>query len=279
MHNDNSPHGRWRLKDENSRPLMRFALPDGVRRHSALVMLAVSGLLTACATSPEAMESNDPFEPVNREIYQFNMTTDRVLIAPVADSYADIVPGPARTGVRNFFTNLNQPVVFANLVLQGEFERSLETVGRFGMNTVFGLGGIIDVASMEDVPDHQTDFGLTLASWGVGEGPYIMLPFLGPSNLRDGTGRFVDRYPYPMNWNEDFSSSVEAWSLRGLNALDARAAFGPAMESLDRSAIDPYVQIRSAYRQNRRAGVSRMREINKGEDEDYSDLPDFDEFE
>lgn len=240
------------------------------------LIAAVAATVSACATSPEAREANDPFEPLNREIYQFNMTTDRVILRPVANAYQAVTPQPARTGVRNFFTNLHQPVVFANLVLQGRFEDSIHTAGRFGVNTVFGLAGLIDVASMEDMPRHETDFGLTLASWGVGEGPYVMLPFMGPSNFRDAGGRFVDRYPHPYNWNSDFSSSVEAWSLRTLEVVDWRARYGDAFETLNRTAIDPYVQVRSGYRQARQAGLRSMTLSASDADEDYEDLPDFD---
>jgi phospholipid-binding lipoprotein MlaA len=250
-----------------------FRLPPA---RALLASLAAAVAAAACATSPEALEANDPFEPVNREIYEFNIAADRALLRPAARGYRAVTPQPARDGVHNFFVNLNQPVVFANLVLQGRFEESLETVGRFAMNTVFGLGGVFDVASAEDVPRHETDFGLTLARWGVGEGPYLMLPLLGPSNPRDGIGRIADRYPYPLNWNADFSDSVEAWSLRGLNAVEFRARHGDAFESFERTAIDPYVQFRSAYRQSRRSGLRRMQLENNGEDEDFEDLPDFD---
>jgi phospholipid-binding lipoprotein MlaA len=254
-------------------------MPSPSRPFPRLRAVVAAGLAalaaSACATSPEARDANDPFEPLNREIYDFNIAADRAVLKPASQGYRAVTNQPVRDGVRNFFTNLNQPVVFANLVLQGRFEESLETVGRFSVNTVFGLAGVFDVATMEEVPRHETDFGLTLARWGVGEGPYIMLPFLGPSNPRDGIGRIADRYPYPMNWNSDFSNSVEAWSLRGLNAVEFRDRHGDAFESFERSAIDPYVQVRSAYRQARRAGLRRM-ELNNGEDEDFENLPDFD---
>lgn len=229
-------------------------------------------MLGACATSPDAREANDPFEPVNRAVFGFNTAVDGALIEPAASAYTAVTPQPARTSVRNVFDNLNRPVVFANTVLQGEFTTAADVAASFALDTVFGLGGIIPLARMGGAEIHQADFGQTLGKWGVGEGPYLMLPILGPSSVRDGTGRFVDRYPHPFNWDDDFSSSGEAWALRGLNGLDQRARAQGAMDALDRTAIDPYVQLRSAWRQSRERAI-------RGEDASgggYDDLPDFD---
>ncbi len=193
------------------------------------------------------------------------------MIEPAADAYTAVTPGFARTGVRNVFHNLNRPVVFANTVLQGDMTGAGQVLTSFAVDTVFGLGGLFAIAEAKGVPQPSEDFGQTLAVWGVPEGPYLMLPVLGPSNVRDGTGRFVDRYPHPFNWNEEFSSSGEAWALRGLNGIDARARAQNAMDTLDRTAIDPYVQLRSAWRQN------RERAIRDGESaqDSYEDLPEF----
>ncbi|XBQ16464.1 MAG: VacJ family lipoprotein [Oceanicaulis sp.] len=242
-------------------------------RFFSLTIAALSAVAaSACASSDAAREAGDPFEPANRAVFQFNETVDDALIEPASKAYTAVTPEPARQGVRNFFGNLNRPVFFANEVLQGDLVAAGDVLTSFAFDTVFGIGGIFALAERAGVPQHSEDFGQTLAVWGVAEGPFLMLPVLGPSNLRDGTGRFVDRYPHPLNWDEEFSSSGEAWALRGLNGIDQRARAQSVMDQLDRTAIDPYVQLRSAYRQ------MREREIRDGapSEEDFDDLPDFD---
>ncbi|MCR9130498.1 MAG: VacJ family lipoprotein [Alphaproteobacteria bacterium] len=238
-----------------------------------LLVAGFAALSTACATSPDALEAGDPFEPVNRAVFQFNDAADRAILGPAARTYAQVTPQPAQRGVRNVFNNLNRPVVLANTLLQGDFERSSDVLLSFITDTTFGIGGLFALAEANGVPQHNEDFGQTLAVWGLGDGPYLMLPLLGPSNLRDGAGRFVDRYPHPFNWNEDFSQSGEAWALRGLNGLRFRADAENAFATLDRTAIDPYVQMRSAYRQLR---AEQIRDRSGDDDAAFDDLPDFD---
>jgi len=227
--------------------------------------------LSACASRELAQETGDPFEPTNRAIFAVNEAIDDAVVGPAARAYDTVTPQPVQTGVRNFMTNLNQPVVFTNALLQGDVHAAGDTFGRFLMNTTVGVGGIFDVATHEGVPQHRRDFGQTLAKWGVDDGPYLVLPLMGPSNLRDTGGRFVDRYPHPLNWNEEDSSEGWAWGIRALNGLDARATLDETLETLDRTAIDPYVQARSAWRQSREAFI-------RGENtpvEDYDALPEF----
>ena len=239
-----------------------------------LIPAALTGLvLTACASSPEAREAGDPFEPVNRAVFQFNDAADRAIVGPAARAYADVTPRPARRGVRNVFNNLNRPVVFVNTLLQGDPERASDVLISFITDTTFGLGGLLSLAEANGVAQHHEDFGQTLAVWGVEDGPYLMLPLIGPSNLRDGVGRFADRYPHPMNWNEEFSQSGEAWALRTLNGLRIRAEADSAFATLDRTAIDPYVQLRSAYRQMR---AEQIRDAQDDDGTHFDDLPDFD---
>ncbi len=238
------------------------------------LIIAAAGLsAAACASSPQAHDANDPFEPVNRAVFQVNDRLDRSIVGPAARTYGRVTPQPARRGVRNVFNNLNRPVVFANTLLQGDLDRASEVLVSFITDTTFGLGGLLSLAEANGVPQHYEDFGQTLAVWGAPEGPYIMLPLLGPSNVRDGAGRFVDRYPHPLNWNTDVSRSGEAWGLRTLNGLSLRADADTAFATLDRTAIDPYVQMRSAYRQLRAA---QTRDGGRGDDADFDDLPDFD---
>lgn len=241
-----------------------------IRPH-LIVFALLAAPVAGCASTEAARQANDPFEPANRAVFAFNEALDDAAIGPVARVYADVTPRPAQTGVRNVMMNLNQPVVFANAVLQGDVHAAGDTLGRLFLNTVFGLGGVIDVASAEDVPLHTKDFGQTLAIWGAPAGPYLVLPVFGPSNVRDGAGRLIDRYPHPLNWNAEESMEGWAWSVRGLNGIDFRARADDALQSLDRAAIDPYVQVRSAWRQARDAQI-------RGEtpaEESFEDLPEF----
>lgn len=235
----------------------------------ALALVALS--LSACASRELAMETGDPFEPTNRAVFAFNEAIDDAVVGPTARAYDTVTPQPVQTGFRNFMTNLNQPVVFANALLQGDVHAAGDTAGRFLMNTTVGVAGVFDVATREGVPQHRRDFGQTLAKWGVGDGPYLVVPILGPSNARDLSGRFVDRYPHPLNWNEEESSETWVWALRGLNGLDARASLDETLQSLDRTAIDPYVQARSAWRQSREAFINGESTVV----EDYDALPEF----
>lgn len=234
---------------------------------TGLVVLA--GLaLAACTTRPQSLEANDPFEPLNRAVFDFNIAADRAVIAPVTYAYRGAVPRTGRRGVRNVLRNLNEPVVLANLLLQGRPGDAFATASRFGLNTIVGVGGLFDVASEANIPRRETDFGLTLGHWGVDSGPYMVLPLLGPSSVRDTAGRFVDRYPHPAYWIEDIRETDAIWVYRGIYALDVRLQLDETFRSLERSAIDPYVQLRSVYRQNRGAALGRG--------EDFDDLPDFD---
>ncbi|MEE3327658.1 MAG: VacJ family lipoprotein [Myxococcota bacterium] len=142
---------------------------------------------------PNPLERWDPLGPVNRRIYRFNAGFDRWVLLPVVEGYRFVVPTPARKAARNFFDNLDQVTVFANCVLQLDLPKGVTTLGRFIVNTTVGIGGLWDPASLIDVPSYTEDFGLTLGRYGVGEGPYLVLPLLGPSSLRAGTGLVADR--------------------------------------------------------------------------------------
>ena len=167
------------------------------------VVLAVA----ACATPPtdpvaraEFDKTNDPLEPMNRKILDFNLFLDRILIKPVAEGYRWIVPEYARNRMRNFLDNLNEPVIFINDTLQGEFHRANTTAGRFLFNSTFGVGGLWDRASQIGMEKQSGDFGQTLYTWGVPDGPYLVLPLLGPSNPRDIVGMVVDGYADPFSY-------------------------------------------------------------------------------
>lgn len=221
--------------------------------HGAVVAL---GLLAAPALAQD--EQSDPLEPINRGIFQVNRVLDGLLLEPAARMYRLATPQFFRTGVSNFLANLSTPVVLANDLLQGEFQRAELTLGRFMMNTILGLGGVIDVGDKLGMPErHYEDFGQTLAVYGVGSGPYLMLPLLGPANGRDAVGRVVDLAfdPLAVLSVVDVGISVGPSEVRlartGADALTLREANIEQVEELERSSIDLYAAVRTFYYQYR----------------------------
>ena len=235
---------------------------------SFLTALGASLLLTACATKdPEAIAQNDPWEPTNRAVFDFDVQLDHAVARPVAKFYRSAVPEPAREGIHNALTNLNSPVVFTNDVLQGDGEKATDTFGRFMINSTIGVGGFIDVAAKMGILGHDNDFGITLGKAGAAEGSYLVLPFAGPKPPRDLVGVGVDIAFDPltyMSWND---STLYMMIRAGLGVLDDRAANIDAVEQIERSSIDFYATTRSLYRQNRAA------QINGGNPP--QDLPNF----
>ena len=174
----------------------------------------------------------------------------------MAEEYRFVMPTPARTAVTNFFSNLNDPWIAVNQLLQGKVERAIDDLGRFVWNSTFGLLGLIDVASDMGLQKHKEDFGQTLAVWGVDFGPYLVLPILGPSSVRDGVGLIPDAYAY-LPWQipkwADFNHRVTwQWSLTGLDLVDTRANLLDATDLLEQAALDRYAFLRNAYFQRRR---------------------------
>lgn len=168
------------------------------RRAAAAATLALGSLMLAgCATGPDA-NPRDPLEPYNRTVTDFNDGVDRAVLKPVATAYREVMPSPVRTGVSNFFANLGDIWSFVNNVLQFRGSEAMDSLVRFNVNTVFGLGGVLDIASEMGIPRRKTDFGLTLGRWGVPTGPYLVLPLLGPSTVRDTVALPVDVQGNPL---------------------------------------------------------------------------------
>jgi len=237
------------------------------------VLLGLS-LLAGCATSAGPGERSDPLEPFNRQVYAFNSDFDTKIGRPVAESYERRVPHPVRRSVSNFFSNLDDVVVLVNDLLQFKGGQAVNDTLRFSVNTVFGLFGLLDVATPAGLPKHNEDFGQTLGYWGVGTGPYIVLPFLGPSDARDATGLLADTYVNPL-W--DVKSADAKWSLVALRAVDTRASLLKASRVLEQAALDPYVFVRDAYLQRRRSLVydgNPPREKFEDFDDDFELPPD-----
>ncbi len=190
----------------------------------------------------------DPFENVNRSIYDFNEAIDDNVLEPVSRAYKDHVPEIAQDGVSNFFGNLRDVTTLANQILQFKPIESVETFGRILVNSTIGLGGLLDVASDMSLTTEDEDFGQTMAVWGVEEGPYVMLPLLGPSTVRDGVGTYVD-LTSDANLVKDMDD-VGFLSASAINIIDKRVELLPATDLLDKSD-DPYISMRSSYLQKR----------------------------
>jgi phospholipid-binding lipoprotein MlaA len=221
-----------------------------VRWRGALALLAPLIVLTAagCATSADA-DPRDPLEPLNRAVYRFNEGVDEAIAKPVATAYRDYVPDPLRTYVRNFFSNIGDLLIGFNNMLQGKPDEGLQDWARFAFNSVFGVFGINDFASDIGLEKHNEDFGQTLGRWGFGEGPYLVLPLLGSSDVRDGIGTAADIYADPAG---DIRPIRVRNSLVVLRFTGVRADLLDASRILEEAALDKYVFQRDAYLQRRR---------------------------
>ncbi|MGE0251847.1 MAG: VacJ family lipoprotein [Dongiaceae bacterium] len=199
-----------------------------------------------------AVPVNDPLEGLNRGIFAFNRAVDKVVVRPVSVVYKTVIPRFAQRGVTNFLRNLDHPVIFANNVLQGRVETALNTLFRFVFNSTFGVFGLFDVATEMGMPYKPDDFGQTLATWGVGDGPYLVLPLIGPSNARDGVGRLVDFFADPWRYVADNMDEEELTYIRyGMVTIDARSRNMKAFDDLERNSLDFYATLRSLYKQRR----------------------------
>lgn len=230
-------------------PALRAVL--AARIAAVCAALALGGCASTAALNPA-----DPFEPANRAVFEFNDGVDRAFVKPVAQAYRAVLPQPVRNGVRNFYGNLWDPWIGLNNLLQGKVEWALNDLFRFVVNTSFGLGGIHDVATDMRLEKHNEDFGQTLGRWGAESGPYLVLPILGPSSVRDGAGLVVDsfgylpwRVPTWRKWNH-----YVAWrnSLAALGFVSLRASLLDAESVLEQAALDRYAFVRDAYLQRRR---------------------------
>ncbi len=249
-----------------------------VRRTVGAFMVACVLALGGCAgkgdipAASSPTEIADPFEPVNRTVFGFNNALDTVIFRPVAVAYRTVVPSPVRQGVTNFLRHLRTPIIFANEVLQGDWEGAEVAATRFFVNTIVGLGGVIDVQGMTKGYEYRTeDFGQTLAVWGVGSGPYLVIPLFGPSSLRDATGSIVDGLADPFNLLANAKDAEELIIARiVLSAIDARERNIEVIDELKRS-IDYYAAVRSAYAQRRAS------QIRDGQVDPNTDFPSFDD--
>lgn len=229
---------------------------------------AVSLLLTACSTN-RGEGISDPIEGVNRGVFKFNDVVDTAVLKPVAEGYRAGVPKPARVGVRNALRNLKSPQIVANDLLQGNVVAACDGLTRFLANTLLGFGGTIDVAGAEGVKYKEEDFGQTLGVWGVGTGPYVVLPFFGPSSARDTAGLAVDLYTDPIRLVlENTDHYVASYTRSTVAVVDKREELLDVLADLKKNSIDYYAATKSAYTQRREALVS-----NNAQNAELPDMP------
>lgn len=225
--------------------------------------LLALALLQGCAIGPNP---RDPFEPFNRSVTRFNDGLDEAIVKPVAQAYQNTVPPPVRTGVNNFFGNLSDVWSFVNNVLQAKPQAAVDSFMRVSVNTLIGLGGVLDWATPMGIERHSEDFGKTLGHWGMATGPYLVLPVLGPSTVRDAAARVVDA-------QGDLVMQIDKVSVRNslyvLRAVDLRSSLLRAGEVLDQAALDKYSFTRDAYLQRRGVVIE-----TNGDTEERYDLPE-----
>ena len=225
-------------------------------------------------TAPDDFETSlfedeiyDPIEPINRAIFSFNNVADKIILEPVAKGYRKL-PSPLQSGINNFLSNLRAPLVVVNQLLQGQGTNAIESSGRFLVNSTLGVFGLFDVADNMGLEEKEEDFGQTLATWGIGDGFYIVLPLFGPSNLRDTTGMIMTMITDPINAYA--VSEGEAWIVpmrTAANAVDQRSKIIDEVNALRNNSVDYYAAVRSSYYQNRKAA------INNTDDNELTPLP------
>ena len=243
------------------------ALTNRLRISIVLALFSLA-LLGGCASTKNP---RDPLEPLNRAVYQLNDGLDKVLLKPVATVYKTVLPQFVRTGVTNFYNNLYDVLTALNNLLQGKVGDAVSDIGRIAVNTTVGLAGFIDVATEVGLEKHKEDFGQTLGRWGINSGPYLQIPFFGPSSFRDGVGSAVDFKldPIRLIWRNHMRTRNSVWALYIINL---RANLLDSTKILDEAALDPYEFQRDAYLQRRRNLVYDGNPPPEKDDEDIPEL-------
>ena len=240
-----------------------------VRYIAVIVCLVVSG----CATAPRngAAATDDPLEPLNRRVFFANRVLDGVLIRPAAEIYRGVVPKFVQDRLHYFMRNLAEVRIFANNLLQGRFGAAGTTFSRFVLNSTAGVGGLFDIATREGLERQTGDFGQTLHGWGVGEGPYLVLPVFGPSNARDTVGLVADLYSTAPGPYLPRSRSAAVIALHVADGVDTRARNIEGLDLIEQSALDFYAQVKSIVRQRRDAELSHVRPVRPRPGEELED--------
>lgn len=232
-----------------------------------LLLPALSLALTGCATTG-ATDPRDPLEPLNRAVFEFNEVADKAIAKPVATAYVNVVPVPARMMVGNFFSNLEDVVITFNDLMQFKFTQAASDATRVFVNSTVGILGLVDVASQR-LEKHNEDFGQTLGYWGLSTGPYLMLPLIGPSNLRDGVGLYADSFQSPLYQMQHMRTRNQLYAAKLVNR---RGELLEQEKLLGDATIDRYTFIRDAYLNRRQSLVYDGNPPHvKDEDEDYGE--------
>lgn len=246
---------------------------------AALVLTGVAGCATKPpASDPEALaayqQNDDPLEPMNRKLYAFNNALDTYGLKPIAQGYAYVVPRTVRNHIGDVLSNMHTPVVFINDILEAKSRRAGDSLVRFVVNSTIGLGGIFDVASGWGYQPHEADFGITLALWGVGSGPFLYLPVLGPSDPRDAAGFGVGIVSDPFFWvGQGAVVTALNYSKTAIGIVNLRAELLKPIDEVKRMALDPYATFRSLYRQHREAAIQAARDDNRATVPDWFPQP------
>ncbi|HTQ34412.1 MAG TPA: MlaA family lipoprotein [Stellaceae bacterium] len=244
----------------------RAHIVSGIVLAATLSASAIFACHPAAAQQPAPVvggtdDNGDPWENTNRAIFEFNQSVDKAVLVPVANAYRAVLPNTFRDMIHDFIQNLNSPITFANDVLQAQPGLAGETFGRALVNTTIGFGGFFDVATKLGIPYHTNDLGITLATWGVDSGPYLMLPVLGPSNPRDLFGDVADSFGDPGNIVAADHNRVWASLTRGVvSGIDERSRNIENLAEIERTSLDYYATIRSLARQRRAAQIRHQKE-------------------
>jgi phospholipid-binding lipoprotein MlaA len=234
--------------------------------------LALSGCAAPGPSASGGEAFNDPLEDTNRAIFDVNQAIDRNVLLPVAKTYRTVLIPPMRQAFHDFMQNLNAPVVFANDLLQGQFGLAANTLGRIVINTSMGMGGMFDFATQFGIPYHANDLGITFATWGIGEGPYLVLPVLGPSNPRDLVGQIGDGFADPGDQVAAAYHRLWASMVRALvSGIDERSRNIESFDEIQKNAIDLYAQLRSLWRQHRASELRHGEPAPPEDQELYTD--------
>ena len=252
-------------------------LPNAFVRAGTVVqwtLVACVWLTGACATKPPANrpeelaeynETNDPLEPTNRKFYAVNNALDKNLMHPAASAYRDVTTPTLRMHVHNVLSNLGDPAQFANDVLQGKPRKATDSFMRLLINTTVGIGGIFDAAKGMGFPDHDNDFGLTLALWSVPSGPFLFLPVLGPTNPRDAVGYGMNTVLDPLTWVSFGGSTTLGWTRTVAAAVVTRERLMDETDAVDKTSLDPYAAFRSLAQQHREAEIAAAKPDKPGQ--------------
>lgn len=241
--------------------------------HLLMAALSLVVVVAGCATPPPASnpeavaefkQTNDPLEPTNRFLYRVNNALDNYVLRPAAIAYRDVFPDPVRNGIHNALNNLSTPIKLGTDMLEGEPRMAGNSYMRFLINSTVGVAGIFDPATNWGYPDHDNDFGLVFAIWGVPEGPFLFLPLLGPTNPRDAIGRGVGTYADPFSrFGQGAIVTGLHWGRWGIEVVDERSRVLDTVASIKRTALDPYATFRSLWRQHRETQLDTIRNFHE----------------